>query len=300
MYKIFFPRVENNSNKVGKVGAQVEGAVNTTWIVPNRPYQWNDCEPVKGTYEFPAYAMYNHSHLGSKQIVGTKTCPLWARLWVDKLCSPPKPECYVDYANWICEIIDTYHPWGIELWNEPDCRYEDSAPENFGCWWDGVSWYSSGKRYGQFTKTVYDIVKAHSPDTQMIVGSLMMVSENESYSFLQGAMAGGLTGDLLSYHGYITERSGFDRIFGLARSIKNICNYIPLACSETSVLSWTDSLEFQSLQRDYLQYLIDHVEASGIEHILIYTLSGNDWLNSDLIHDNQSTPAWELFRSYGV
>ena len=202
---IYFPLVTNYTPPppvTCPIGAQVEGsaAAIQQWVVDGRPYlwplRWAECEVTKGVYTFPAKAADNHRLLGGKQIIGTKTCPTWARLWPEWLCSPPTAEHYNDYARWLCHIIATYHPWGIEVMNEPDCRPKDSAPEQFGCWYDyRIGWYNSGVRYGGFTKAVYEYVKARYPETNLLVGALMNVNESETFEFLRGAIAGGLRGD---------------------------------------------------------------------------------------------------------
>lgn len=306
MTVVYLPLVINKSvipdvPVTSNIGAQVEGSVvgKEKWVVYGHPYhwpaRWSECEPSQGQYVFEDWMYNNNWVLGNKQILGTKTCPLWARLHPENLCSQPKAEYYIDYAKWLCKLIEEFHPWGIELWNEPDCRADDAAQNYFGCWYDGVSWFNSGLKYGQFTKVVYDYVKPLHPEVHLLVGALMNVAENESLSFLSGAKAGGLKGTDLSFHGYITEKSGFDRIFTLAANLKKVVSYMPMICTETSVLSWEDSEELKLLQRDYLQHISDRLPTSDIDVVLWYTLAENSWLNSDLQRGDTPLPAWQLF-----
>lgn len=302
--KVFLPFLSSWKKVEPKIGAQVEGCIigNEKWVVPNRIYHWNmrwaESEPIPELYNFPPYTYLNYKMLGSMQIIGTRTCPEWARLWPDNGGSPPRNDYYLNYARWICEIIARFEPWGVEIWNEPDCKAENNDTNYLGAWWDGKSWYSSGVRYGQFTRAIYPYIKQYSPKTKVLVGALMNVNEQESQEFLRGAVSGGLRGDYLSYHCYITERPYFIRAFALSAALKKIAK-LPTICTETSVLAWNDSEELRILQHDYLQYLINSLKTpiySYPEKVLWYSLANNHWKNSDLQRGDAPLPAWQLFR----
>lgn len=245
--------------------------------------RWDKGEPEPGQYVW-------ESGLGEvisrayrekvKVIIGTRASPEWARLKPDWTCSQPKTTAYDDYARWVNAIIDKYHPWGIEIWNEPDVGYNDVSQD----WWI-MGCFLSGSDYAQFVNTVIPIVKAHSPETKILIGALMLDGDD------QGRFARSLTYakgyDYLSYHAYVYAGTGRDDVIlekaDLLRSM--IVPTPPLFVTETSMLDYGDkcSPAFEQLKDEYAAHARAGLGPWGLSGALWYTIGGNGWKCSDLL-----------------
>ncbi len=275
-----------------KIGAQIEGDVSRVarWIVAGKVYQWSvkwrDWKSMRAVYDNNALLLS-----GNEQVITVKVCPEEYRLWPETAASPPREDCYDELAEFIQEVIDCYSPMAIEVFNEPDCNRSDAwAPEYFGAWVDvGEGWYEGGKRYGRCLHAIYP----HIHDTKIIAGALMM--HDGSLDFLHGAIDGGLLADEISYHAYIYSMTDKDRLYELGRNIKSLIN-LPIACTETSLLSKVESPAHMQAQADYLQYLIDNFNDGGVDFINWFTLANGGWMNSDLVFNDEPKPAYEIWR----
>jgi len=264
------------------IGAQDEFSSSksyTWWIegqVTKLTLRWDLIEKEKGRYDWNGEGEDSRIFLAdeSKLILGTRASPIWVRKHPDFTCSQPTPEFYKDYANFIISAIDRYHPWAIELWNEPEVQkgvFEDNW-FYMGCW-------DSGREYAEMTKVVYPIIKEKHPETLVMIGALLM----EDYEWIEEMFAENPSGDTVSYHAY-------DYYFGETGNAKKNALWLyehtdkPLFLSETALLdmSLECSADFQVAKREYLDSLYKSIQDIGIIGFTWYTIGGNLWRCSDL------------------
>lgn len=216
-------------------------------------------------------------------LIGTRAAPKWARKYSGYPCSQPKPEYYQDYGKFVKAVIERYHPWGVELWNEPDVERGAFGRDWFlmGCW-------DTGKQYAEMTRTVYPMVKADN--LTVMVGALMLEDKSWAASFLTNDPAG----DWVSFHAYpyngVVDNYDIpgERAKWLhARTDKGVF------LSEISLLDYTGkcSKAFEKAKADYLTMLNDNLVSWGIEGFTWYTIGGNNWRCSDLYPG----PAYEAY-----
>ena len=285
----YFPIILNE--RIPILGVQIDGAIygnTTSYLVPNRVYQsparWTEIEAERGVYVFTDWLDKNVAYFGDNYIIiGTKTTPIWARVW-EKQGSPPKEEYYLSYAKFLVAICERYDIWGIEVYNEPDVEkdlVDDATQYWFGAWVEGTDYYGAGVRYGQMMSVVYPFVKDKC-NVKLISGAL--IGEETSLEFLRGMLDGGLQTDYISYHKYIYNRDQFSKIYEFEKKIKNITS-IPIIVTETSVLSNLGGDEHQQIKADYIDYLKETLSGSDISLVEIYSWN-NGWRNSELLPNN--------------
>lgn len=294
--KIFFPVIMRGKPPPLSLGAQIEGHIGSKakWIIPNRQYQiaikWRDVEQNKGQRDWSGYDLDFEALAGKCVTVGVKCVPEWARLWLGYVGSPPIAYYYPELAKFIMAVIERYRPDAIELFNEPDTDRDEArwAEEFFGAWCIDRDFYRGGYLYGQMTDTVYSMVHEAYPNVRIIAGALMM--HTKSLNFLDGAIAGGLQCDAISFHKYLSPGGDFNTVFRLSMEIRNRINK-PIVLSETSIMG----SDQQQAAADYLGYLIANREQSCIDVIQWYTLADNEW-SQDLIVNRKPTPAYEVWK----
>ena len=310
MPDIYLPIVNASGFAPYALGAQQEGGLTnfSQWCVPKRVYHypiyWQRVEAIRGTYK--GWWAYDKNaelinSIECPQIITVKASPDWAKAWVHP-GSPPAPEYYADYAKFCQFVIDRYHPFALELWNEPDMERDAIVePDNnyYGAWVDsGETFYQGGQRYGECMKMVTEQVTG----SKILIGAL--TSHSKSIEFMQGAWDAGLTGDALSYHCYIRypHSESFNRIFTLADWYRKATD-LPLLCTETSMLAQGDTPdyatpEFLQMQADYLRYILDHMEGSEVELVEWFMLGRepNSWANSELIRFGGTTPVYDVWK----
>ena len=296
------------------LGAQLEGAIGTRdkWLVPNRVYHfpllWDECEKAPGVYTFPEEAFYNVTRLNMKLgsdyrlIIGTRTCPYFYALRSDR-GSPPKPENYIALAKLIEQIYNTFHPWGVELWNEPEFNEAEAA--GMGKYYG--AWGNAGLSYGTMVTEVYDYLRYRTPGMSVIAGaSFGLLDTTRSLAFLRGATSGGMRADYWSWHGYLWYRDvvndtrAFENILRFSQDAYDIFPQLQIL-SETSVMRKTeldDPPLFQQRQAELLQYLIDTTYDTEIESVIWYTLADNGWRHSDLIRNSIEMPVYNVWKDY--
>lgn len=283
---LYFPVVLNQ--EFPEIGVQVDGSwVTQELIAQGRIYQspahWTEIEAEKGVYNYPEWLDRNVEWFGKNPIIiGAKTVPTWARLWPEFQGSPPKDEAFPDYANFLISICNRYHPWGIEMFNEPDVGPEDvpsAIQYYFGAWVLDEDFYGAGFRYGRMTTVVYPLVKEQCPDVQLIAGALAG-NEIQSSWFLRGMLDAGLKTDYISFHKYVYGISGFPSVFTFSKIIKELTD-LPQIVSETNLISSTGGPEHEALKAEYITYLRENLPDPDITTILIYGIC-NTWMNSAL------------------
>jgi hypothetical protein len=296
MHTAYLPIVVSEPLSPASLGVQVDAHIPDLerWIVPGRMYQmparWAEIEQVRGEYQIPANLWIDVPKIRPNPwILGTKTCPTWAQEWPGVLGSPPRYENWPDYAAFLNHMIDELHPWGVEIWNEPDTSPATAVMEYFGAWIDdGGDPVQAGMDYAEFCNAIYPLIKQAHPETQVIVGALM---GNEG--FLHGMEAGRITGDLLSIHHYLRPTDSFEDTFTAAEHARNVCR-MPVIISETSIVALDDSPDHEERQAEYLRYLREVQHWTGIPLVMWYSLF-NWWNYTALIRDGEATEVYAEF-----
>jgi hypothetical protein len=286
------------------IGVQIEGRVKNNYqlLAPKsavvEQIRWYECEDNQGFISFPDYLYEDYEYIkGRKLLINVKNAPEYMRVIPDKICSYIYPEYYEEYAYFLLEIIDTFHPFGIEIWNEPDTPPEILPPGHdyyYGGWNNQDEPYKAGKRYGEFLDTVYQTVKDAHPEVLLFAGALSMHGLTDK--FLDGFTARGEY-DVISYHAYpyYKDTNGvYNKIAEHAQAIRKYDPAAELAVTETSLLYWGDSTppaDFEAKQADYFSDSIDFCRLQEINYLWWYDIN-NTWRHCGLTEGGKKKAAW--------
>jgi len=251
--------------------------------------RWDQVEKDKGTYKWDSatdQAVQGAKDNGLKVIIGTRASPKWARKYPDKVCSQPKGGNYDEYAGFVYEIVKRYHPWGVEVWNEPDAK-PDVVPDDlwhFGC-------FDSGKAYAEVTAYVYPFAKRADPGVKVIGGALAMADDKWLDQWLTAPYSAWHQ-DIISYHAYSYWKGNNEDIAKAhANKIRKYGDF-ELIVTETSLLDSTGkcSSEFEDAKAVHAQYVNKNIDNWKLYGAIWYTVGGNNWRCSDLT--GQSFDEW--------
>ena len=241
------------------------------------PLQWPQDEPLAYLTEYDT-------------ILCVKNTPYWASIDKNIRCSPPKPNCIKRYAQFIDAVIERYHPYAIEIYNEP----EGSGFYLVSCFGN------DGTYYGEIVKEVYEYIKPRHPSVKIFAGALHQdCSEEWTKDFLDAA-AGCF--DVLSYHSYVYKFSdalGSALLAPLATAdnLRSMTDK-PLWLTETSLLYDIRTDAKDQEQGEYLAYLLEHAADYGIVGVSWYPLTSNNWRNSDMMWGCAPKPAYKVWRAW--
>ena len=234
-------------------------------------------------------------------IIGTRTCPSFYALYAGNRGSAPKPEHYLAFAKFIEQIYNTFHPWGVELWNEPEFTTAEAA--GMGQYYG--AWGNAGLDYGTMVTEVYDYLRYRTPGMRIIAGaSFGLLNTDRALTFLADAVSRGMNADYWSWHGYIwdyqvaADNIAFENLLRFSEDAKKIFN-VPQILSETAVMrrdDLDDPSAFQVRQAELLQYLIDKISYTNIQGILWYTLANNGWRHTDLVRNSVEMPVYQVWK----
>lgn len=250
----------------------------------------------------PSYLIENFDALYFRNvaiILGIKTTPQPYRLWPEHIASPPKPEYYYKYAEFVCSLNQQYHIDAIEIYNEPNVSIAllDNTTERYFGGWIGEDETPEigGTRYGQFMSVVYPAIKSCNPDLTVYAGALM--GNQDGIRFIHAAIDAGLQADAISFHAYLSDYNrNYSYPFEYADQIWQYTN-LPLALTEMSVMRRfvEDDAQFRENQVQYLQYVLQN---SVFEYVGIYSLF-NDWEDTAMIRQGLPTPLYESWSGFG-
>lgn len=246
------------------------------WLHPNASVGlgclWEMIEKKPGVYTWPDWMLRNADLMSSHKVIYTvNTCPRFYRVDKDIENSPPKPEYYENCAYFIHDLIEHLHPYGVQIWNEPEMPPCEFFFGGFGK--DG------GVEYGKMLRDVYIRCKDHAV---IFGGGLAMMSF--SWQFLRDILSVGKYFDILSYHTYANRSDQFDLAITRSVKLRNIAKK-PVALIETGYTGKSDEK-----QNEYIQHLLEN--AGIIKLIHNFTLANADWRNTDLVVDSVRRPAW--------
>lgn len=262
------------------------------------PLYWDEIELSPGVYTFSNDLYDTVNRLDNKLgrdnyqlILGTKCCPPFYSTGTERN-SPPKPEHYIDYARFVESACLTFHPWGVEVWNEPEALPHSQ--------WFGGFGHMGGADYGRLARTVYDL----GLPTKIVSGaSIGLTGVDITTQFLRDAVQAGMKSDYWSFHAYINywevidDTLAFQNIIDYSRNIQTIYN-VPQLITETSVLRDTDLpeiLEHRQRQVELLQFLYDQMPTTAIKSVLWYTLAETTWEHSSMVQYGVVYPIHDLW-----
>lgn len=297
-----------------ELGAQLEGPLGSRdqWLVSNRVYHipivWGEVESSPGIYIFQQHTYDTISRLNNKLgignyqlIIGVKVSPSFYSSDPNYGMSPPKLEHAINFAEFVEQVILTFAPWGIEIWNEPEFPKEIALTPYYGGY--GTD---NGALYGQTVRVIYDYVKERDLKTKIIAGaSLGLLSERITLAFLADAVAAGMKSDYWSFHAYVwyketPDLSEWNKIFQLANTAHSVYP-VPQILSETSVMlnaPAPNNPAHREQQAQFLRYLLGNYQRTQVDTLLWYTLANNGWRNTDLVFADIPYPAYDVWKDY--
>lgn len=240
--------------------------------------RWDQIEPSAGNYKWDAVLdreIARAKARGLKVIIGTRASPKWARQRTDYVCSQPRPGNYDEYAWFVVQLAKRYQPWGVEIWNEPDVKYEDVSKD----WWIMGCW-ETPQQYADLVRVVVDKMNQSGVDTKVLGGALALEDER-GYLFARDLRG---IPNFITFHAYAYWGDDFSVIEEKVWSLRSRGVNDALIISETSYLDTTSQCldRFEKLKAEYASYVRDGAKGWGLDGVLWYTIGGNNWRCSDL------------------
>lgn len=185
---------------------------------------WSAVEPTKGARNWDAVSNLEGQLKGAGNVRGEtiliiRSTPEWAQKVNGYTCGPVKQDEFGAFANFLRDAVARYSapPFNVkyfELWNEPDIDPSLNVPDSvYGCWGEKDDTYYGGRYYGEMLKAVYPSIKAANPDSQVLLGGLLLdcnpdlagsCNDKRPAMFLEGILRAnaGPFFDGVSFHGY--------------------------------------------------------------------------------------------------
>lgn len=147
--------------------------------------RWADIEPNPGERRWESQAAFESFSLalsenGLHHITIVKDTPGWAQGVPPYACGPIAADALDDFGNFMFDLVSRYsaEPYNLKYWelgNEPDAAYRFVPPDSpFGCWGEHGDAYYGGRYYAEMLKAVYPRIKAADPQTQVLIGGLLL------------------------------------------------------------------------------------------------------------------------------
>jgi hypothetical protein len=198
---------------------------NMRWLRNNNwAIVWHEIEPVEGVrnWNHPRvkaleYQLITASERGMNLLQIVRGTPGWARknAGAGPTCGPIRQDKFYAFANFMQDLVRRYSapPYNVRFWelgNEPDGPAV--AGDNvFGCWLENNDFFNSGRHYGEMLKAVYPAIKAVSPESQVVMGAVLLdcsptasVKPCPAQTFFDGIMdsGAGWAFDIGNFHAY--------------------------------------------------------------------------------------------------
>lgn len=181
---------------------------------------WSALEPVRGEpYRWETLAELDANVRRIRSInpqiepaIVVQRSPAWAQLIPGRLCSPPRPEYYDDFARVLKALAEHFSADDLrvnvfEIWNEPDVAPSETPDgTGMGCWMDKTDPRGSGVAYGRALLKAVPAIKEGNPHATVMGGALLYNWPNDALprDFFNGMLdtgAGALL-DAVSFHAY--------------------------------------------------------------------------------------------------
>jgi hypothetical protein len=319
------------SSQIAKL--QVSGVRNTA-------FDWSKIEPILTNPPTYDWSQVNENGLkaaagqGLNLVAIIKSTPLWAQKVTGSYCSPPKPEYMGAYAQFIQAVVTRYSapPYRIRYWelgNEIDIDPDNvAAGSPFGCWGNSKDKYYGGGYYAEMLKQVYPLVKAADPESQVVVGGLLLdcdptapgqATNCRPARFLEGILAnqGAPYFDILGFHTYAfyngqiyentpswSTRGGvfMGKISFLREVMANygvnkplLMSEISMVCPETQAGCVPLNSDFQEKQANYISWVYTRAFAENLKGAIWYTFEDSGWRSSGLYQGSIPKPAYYAY-----
>jgi hypothetical protein len=200
-------------------GGQMLADMGTTWVRRNA-LLWSAVEPIEGARNWSNVNRFERelveaSRLGMKIILIVRSTPAWAQKYAGSECGPVRSNKMAAFGRFMGDLVARYSkaPYNVkyfEIWNEPDAPVATGSPV-WGCWGERNDAYYGGRYYAEALKAAYPQMKAADPESQVLIGGLLLNREGDVQSrFFEGILvAGGAPFfDGVSYHTYDYYYSG--------------------------------------------------------------------------------------------
>ncbi len=302
---------------------------------------WADVEPSPGVRDWSSLAgfeqMVMDMHARGMEVVAIiRETPSWAQAVPGIVCGPIQDEDIPAFANFVRDVVAKYSqgPYFVKHW---EIENEQDVPVNsqtgvFGCWGDpSDTQYYGGRYYAKVIKQVYPAVKAADPQSQVLLGGLLMdcdpvnpplvngqTKDCTSSKYLEGVLVGGGGNyfDAVSFHAYDYYNhvpGSFGNInFGASETNHTVLTYKaaylksvltkygygskPLMNTEVALLCMDacDS-NFELTKAYYVARSYADAIKAGLQANIWYTVSPK-WRNTSLMGVNGTpNPAMEAF-----
>jgi alpha-L-arabinofuranosidase len=272
---------------------------------------------------------------GMELVLIVRGVPEWARAAGGHVCGPIAQNKYGAFASFMNELVSRYSraPYYVKYWelgNEPDAPFiSDSSP--FGCWGNEEDPYYGGGYYGEMLRVVYPAIKEGNPDSQVLVGGLLMDCDPENppagksctmSKFLEGILQEG-AGDSFDgvsfhsyeYYGYLGAYSNpnwngaynttgpvldikANFLYRILESYGKSDKYLmatenALLCDESKPICGDDYETTKAIYaaQTYTKSLMSQVKSS------IWYSYTDPWRSTNLIQNSKPTPAYYAFQT---
>jgi len=310
MFKIFLPFIQRFTLQLGthvanpsdsKMQYAVPGQ-HVAWVIEHDKVEVRENSLSLSYYDWTEYDKQFEAIGGFPHWIQIKYVPEWMRTIPEKRCSPPRPEFWSTFLNFLSRVITRYKPFAIEIWNEPEIlpeEVDDFWMNIYGCWPDGAL-------FGQMLNVIYPILKIHHPKTT-IMGGALMLDNDYHFEFAKQMIQEGQF-DVLSFHSYSGWCSDdysapLEKADRLTQIYKDLGKKRPpfwLGETAYRVPELCDG--FYDRQAEYFNYIFKNAVRHNIRLISWYTLANNNWEHTDLVSNKYSTidprkPVYYEFKS---
>jgi len=319
---------------------------NISWV-RNATFSWATIEPAAPnpdhTYNWEVVNNAGLAEAANRKlttIAVIKETPVWARMskYSNYVCGPVDPAALGDYGAFVYNLVLRYSasPYNIkyyEFGNEPDvdpALFGSLYNPSFGCWGDASDIYYGGRYYGEMLKYVYPSVKAADPQSNVIIGGLLLncdpthpppIPRGETClpaKFLEGILRnqGAENFDIVAFHSYpiysqgkildethpnFAARGGqlvgkvdFLRSvmaqFGVNKPI--LTTEVAFKCKTANECGEPPSENFLQLQADFVVHAYVRSWGLNLKGAIWYTLEGPGWEQTGLFDGTTARPAY--------
>jgi hypothetical protein len=284
---------------------------------------------------FEQMVMDMHSR-GLEVIAIIRETPTWAQAVPGSFCGPIQDEDIPAFADFVKEVVAKYSqaPYYVRHW---EIENEMDVPVNtqttvFGCWGDPGDEYYGGRYYAKVIQKVYPAVKTADPQSQVLLGGLLLdcdpnnppiingqAKDCSSGHYLEGVLVGGGGNffDAVSFHAYdyYYEQLGafgnpnFDSsqanhtvLMDKTAFLRGVLNKYgfgnkPLLNTEVALLCVNDcDADFELTKAYYLARAYADAIKAGLQANVWYTVAPS-WRNTSLLSsDGSPNPAYEAYQ----
>jgi hypothetical protein len=320
---------------------------NISWV-RSAAFSWAAIEPDAPspghTYNWEAVnnaGLIEAANRGLTTIAIIKDTPTWARMskYSNYVCGPVNSASLDDYADFVHDLVLRYSdpPYNIkyyEFGNEPDvdpALFGTWYDPPFGCWGDASDFYYGGRYYGEMLKYVYPAVKTADPQSNVIIGGLLLncdpthpppIPPGETClpgKFLEGILRnqGAANFDIVAFHSYPSYSQGIildethpnfayrgGQLVGKVDFLRYVMEEkfhvgkpimmteVAFKCQTANQCGDPPSENFLQLQADYVVHAYVRSWGLNLKGAIWYTLEDSGWEQTGLFDGTTARPAY--------